>query len=173
MLNLHFPKLVKQIFGFIYSDEDSYLKSLEILRGIYGPSDYESQKLKFSYTDYYAPEMGSPLYRRFVSFLKLQEANNFVNIKLTAIEVEKQFLVAGNRLVNIDPGYINDAKLVLTTTKDFAHRIYLDKGVYAEVTLCYRNGMFRHLETTFPDYRTCDYQDIFLSIRNLYRGQLT
>ena len=73
------------------------------------------------------------------------------------------------RAVNIDPGYITEAKLVLASTKDYAHRIYLDKGICAEVTLYYKDGTFRWRDWTYMDYRTDDYIRIFNHIRNIYR----
>jgi hypothetical protein len=79
-----------------------------------------------------------------------------------------------SRIINIDPGYINDAKLVLSSTKDFHHRIYLGKGIFAEITLAYsaKEKTFTDFPTTFPDYRTKEYKDILIHIRNLYRAQL-
>ncbi|MFN3467301.1 MAG: DUF4416 family protein, partial [Candidatus Brocadiales bacterium] len=46
------------------------------------------------------------------------------------------------RPVNIDPGYLTSSKLVLASTNDYSHRIYLKKGIYAEVTLRYVKGAF-------------------------------
>ena len=85
------------------------------------------------------------------------------------MKIEKKYVVEGKRKINIDPGYLNEAKLVLTTAKDFSHRIYLGKGVYAEVTLYFHKGKFCDFPTTFPDYRTRSYKDIFHSIRSIYR----
>ena len=72
------------------------------------------------------------------------------------------------RRVNIDPGYISDSKLILTTTKDYFHRIYLGHGIYAEVTLRWRKGGFEPFEWTYPDYRSKEYIKILNTIRNNY-----
>ncbi|MBI4006928.1 MAG: DUF4416 family protein, partial [Planctomycetes bacterium] len=77
-----------------------------------------------------------------------------------------------SRPINLDPGYISEAKLVLASTKDFSHRIYLGKGIYAEVTLQYRNEQYESLPWTFPDYRTQQYQQFFLRVRSLYKEKL-
>ncbi|MCF7870793.1 MAG: DUF4416 family protein [Candidatus Omnitrophica bacterium] len=171
MLQLDFPKPVKPIFGFIYNNEKNYSKTKKILAKKYGKIDFESKKIDFNYTNYYSPEMGKPLFRRFISFLKLKGPSQFIKVKLFSLKIEKKFAKANHRTVNIDPGYLNQAKLVLTTTKDFFHRLYLGKGVYAEVTLFYKDGRLQHLPTTFPDYRTDDYKNIFQQIRNIYIGQ--
>lgn len=172
MLHIQLPLPVKFISTFIYRDETTYTKVKSLLERKFGRVDFESQKIKFDFTDYYYEEMGKPLFRRFISFEKLRKIPDFVNIKLFCIKLEKKFSRANKRIINIDPGYLNEAKLVLTTTKDFSHRLYLDKGIYAEVTLYYANKTFIHFSTTFPDYRTPQYINILLSIRKIYSKQI-
>lgn len=172
MLKLQFPRLVKFICGFIYTGEETYQQVRRILERKFGPIDYESQEIDFTFTDYYQPEMGPGLKRRFISFKTLRLPEQFVAIKLFCIKLEKKFAFCAKRSINIDPGYINEAKLVLTTTKDFSHRIYLGKGIFAEVTLKFQEGSFQHSATTFPDYRTDLYKNIFNSIRKAYRQDL-
>jgi len=172
MLQIQYPIPVKFICAFIYSRQDLYEKAKDILSKKYGKIDFESSVIDFSFTDYYYAEMGQPLYRRFISFENLRDPAEFADIKLFCIKLEKKFSHKKKRRVNIDPGYINEAKLVLTTTKDFSHRIYLKKGIYAEVTLHYYDGQFRDFSTTFPDYRTSLYKEIFHEIRDSYREQV-
>jgi hypothetical protein len=62
--------------------------------------------------------------------------------------------------------------MVLATTKDYSHRIYLGQGIYAEVTLRYRRGAFHPWEWTYPDYGSPRYLEIFAHIRDIYAGQL-
>ena len=166
------PKPVKFICGFIYKDETVYLKVKKIMERKFGSIDYESDLINFNFTDYYYEEMGKPLFRRFISFKKLKSPSEFVRIKLWCVKIEKKFSEEKRRRINIDPGYISESKLVLTTTKDYYHRVYLGKGIYAEVTLYYKNKNFCDLPTTYPDYRTFLYKNIFLSIREIYRQQL-
>ncbi|MCF7907690.1 MAG: DUF4416 family protein [Candidatus Omnitrophica bacterium] len=172
MLKLQFPKPVKFICGFIYSTEKSYQQVKSILESKFGKVDFETQPIDFTFTDYYEEEMGKNLKRRFISFRKLQNPKRFTTIKLFCLKLEKKFALNNKRQINIDPGYLNEAKLVLTTTKDFSHRIYLDKGIYAEITLLFKDGAFCNLETTFPDYRTKTYKGIFHLIRDTYRQNL-
>lgn len=172
MLKFQIPLPVKFICGLIYKEENIYIKTKDTLQKKFGIIDFESEKIDFVFTDYYNSETGTPLYRRFISFKKLPAANRFIKIKLFCVKLEKKLSTRGRRKINIDPGYLNEAKLILMTTKDFYHRIYLDKGVYAEVTLHYRDGKFQDFPTTFPDYRSQNYKDIFLQIRRIYRQQL-
>ncbi len=172
MLQIKLPLAVKLVCGFICSSEQNYKRSKNDLIKKFGEVDFETPPLVFNFTDYYASEMGQPLFRWFVAFKTLINPSRLAAIKLFSLKIEKKYAPGGKRTVNIDPGYLNAAKLVLATTKDFAHRIYLGKGIYAEVTLFFKQGKFRVLPTTFPDYRTSGYQDAFQSIRKIYCGQI-
>lgn len=172
MLYTRLPLPVKFFCAFIYVDKDIYGKTENILEKKFGKIDFQSQKIDFNCTDYYSQEMGKTLFRKFVSFKRLRKPSDFINIKLFCIKLENKFAKNKRRRINIDPGYINDAKLVLTTTKDFAHRIYLNKGVFAEVTLSFADGKFNYFPTTFSDYKTPQYINIFMSIRKKYHKQI-
>ena len=165
-------KKCKLFFGLIYSSDKIYKNAKKSLLKKYGAIDLESQALEFSYTDYYREEMGSNLKRRFISFKKLIDPTGIVDIKHFAIKLEKRYSILKKRRVNIDPGYLNEAKLILSTTKDFSHRIYLGGKIFAEVTLIYQRRKFNNLVWTFPDYRSMTYKDIFLKIRTLYKEQI-
>lgn len=172
MFPTQLPFPVKFICGLIYSQDDVYDKVRDGLEKKFGKIDFESQAINFDFTDYYYAEMDKPLFRKFISFEKLRAPSAFVNIKLNCIKTEKKYSFRGKRKINIDPGYLNEAKLILTTTKDFSHRIYLDKGIYAEATLYFKKGNFCDFPTTFPDYRTLLYKNIFQSIRNIYQKNI-
>lgn len=172
MLTRYFPLPVKFFCSIIYTHESVYQKIKNIFQKKFGAIDLESDIIDFNFTDYYYPEMGKPLLRRFIVFKKLQDPGRFAEIKLFSIKVEKKFAHAAKRTANIDPGYLDQAKLVLTTTKDFYHRIYLGKGIYAEVTMYYRDGDFCTFPTTYPDYRRPDHKRIFLAARETYREQI-
>jgi len=174
MLRKQPPSTVKLICAFIYSREDIYERVITFLAQKYGKIDFQSPAIDFNFTDYYEPEMGKNLTRRFISFDKLVNADRLADIKDFCIKIEKKFAPAQKRRINIDPGYINEAKLVLATTKDFHHRIYLKNGIFAEITLAYsaKEKNFTDLSTTFPDYRTKEYKEILLHIRGLYRSRL-
>lgn len=165
------PHPVKLIIGFIYHDEALLKKVTNALRRSFGTSDFESETLAFTYTDYYENEMGLALKRKFIAFRTLIDPQKLASIKALTNKIELAHAKAGKRKINIDPGYLDMAKLVLATTKDFAHRIYLDKGIFAEVTLVYQKKSFRVREWTYPDFRTNEYIRIFNHIRDLYEQQ--
>jgi hypothetical protein len=106
----------------------------------------------FIHTKYYEKEMGENLMRTFVLFEPLVEREILPEIKLTTNEMERSFALEEKRTINIDPGYIALEHVILATTKGYAHRVCLKNGIYADLTLMYRNGAYRPLEWTYPDY---------------------
>lgn len=167
------PAPVKLICGFIFSRESAYLAAKAAVEKRHGKADFESDPIPFTFTDHYAAEMGASLTRRFCSFPRLIDPADIAPIKLRANRTEARLAENGRRRVNIDPGYVDMARLVLASTKDFRHRIYLGRGIHAEVTLFYQHGTFRPGELTYPDYRTERYIAIFNRIRELYAAQIT
>ncbi|MCM8799902.1 MAG: DUF4416 family protein [Candidatus Omnitrophica bacterium] len=166
------PPLVKLIIGFIFNQENYLLKAKKLLIKKFGKIDFESEILDFNYTDYYQKEMGGNLKRKFISFEKLISPSKLTSIKRFTNRIEEKLSKDKKRNVNIDPGYINLSKLVLASTKDYRHRIYLNKGIFAEVTLFYQNKSFSPLPWTYPDYKTYPYIEIFNYIRELYKKQI-
>jgi hypothetical protein len=138
----------------------------------FGPVDSESDLLEFAYTDYYEPEMGAGLKRKFWGFRRLAVPDVLVDLKLFTNRVERTLAFNGKRTVNVDPGYLTAARVVLASTKDFAHRLYLGKGIYGEVTLMYQKKDFQALPWTYPDYRSEAYLQYFRELRKVYMAQL-
>jgi hypothetical protein len=165
------PKPVKLIVGMFTQEPRLFDVAQERLSERFGPVDYESQLLPFDHTRYYAVEFGENLQRKFVSFARLIDPGELAAIKRWTNELEMELAVEGRRRINLDPGYLSLGKLVLATTKDWQHRIYLGGGIYAEVTLRYRRGRFQPWEWTYPDYRSAAYIAIFNHIRHLYTRQ--
>lgn len=135
-----------------------------------------SRVFPFHDTDYYQPTMGPELGKVFFVFAQLCDPAGAVDDKLLSGVWEQEYARLGQhaepRPLNLDPGYITSAKLVLTSTKDHAHRIYLARGIYAEVTLHYRDRQWQHHPWTFPDYRRADYQEFFTQARNYLRARI-
>lgn len=163
---------VKLIIGLIFQKESTADKAKNILQEKFGKIDYESQTLAFTHTDYYKAEFGSDLQRKFLSFNKLIYPQILPKAKVTTNIIEKKLSKNGLRAVNIDPGYLDMAKLILASTKDYVHRIYLDKGIFAENTLFYQGKSFTYREWAYPDYRSIEYISIFNQIREIYSGQI-
>jgi hypothetical protein len=165
------PPPVKLIASLFSGDETLLAMARGALINRWGPLDYESDLLAFTHTSYYAREFGDKLVRQIVAFSRLIKPDDIASIKRATNELESEWTVEGCRRVNVDPGYVSLGKLVLATTKDYAHRIYLGQGIYAEVTLQYRKGAFRGVEYTYPDYASAEYLEIFHHIRSLYAAQ--
>ena len=163
------PHKVKLIVGLLSNDIPAIEKATALLKRAFGRTDFESALLEFTHTDYYEGEMGKALKRKFLSFAKLSRLDHICASKLRTDRLEKTFMRAGRRTVNIDPGYVDCSKLVLFSTKDYTHRIYLEKGLFAEVTLFYKGRTFNSWPWTYPDYASAPYIDIFNSIREIYK----
>jgi hypothetical protein len=163
------PKL---IVGFIFKQEDVFDQAKKIMQKRFGKIDFESRQLVFNHTDYYRNELGENLQRKFISFQKLILPKSLVEIKILTNKIENKLSLKGTRQINIDPGYLDLAKLVLASTKDFCHRIYLDRGIFAEITLFYKHKSFQTWEWTYPDYRSQEYITIFNRIREIYACQI-
>lgn len=148
----------------------------ETLEASFGAIDRKSDILPFHFTEYYHDEMGKDILRQFYSFEKLISPDEIAAVKVQTNTVEETFAAskkyAVKRPVNIDPGYLNESRLILASTKDFSHRIYLQHGIYAEVTLNYRRGGYESFPWTFPDYKSPEYQNFFLQVRALYVKKL-
>ncbi|MBD3321016.1 MAG: DUF4416 family protein [Chitinivibrionales bacterium] len=124
----------------------------------WGTPDFSHGPVPFDFTDYYRREMGAGLEKQYVTFPGTVDRGLLPGIKCYTNTVESRFLRSLKRTVNLDPGLLTKDKLVLASTKDFFHRIYLAKSIYAEVTLHFRKGKYRYFSWTYPDYREPPFQ---------------
>ncbi|MFH0981698.1 MAG: DUF4416 family protein [Planctomycetota bacterium] len=171
------PPRAKLFCGLLASDLDLMGEAVRRLRKPFGPIDLESEVWPFDQTDYYAVEMGDEIKRRFVFFEELISVERLAEIKRLTNELEARMCddllrPHDRRPVNLDPGYMTLSKFVLATTKDYSHRIYLDRGIYAEVTLHYEEGAWRPYPWTYPDYAADTYHAFFESAREKLKEQL-
>ena len=159
-----------------FSRYDSALAWAEARAGqFWGPTALASPRFNFAETDYYEPTMGPGLRKCFWSFQRPADPRELAEWKIQTNQWEEDYArsagFAEPRPLNLDPGYLTPAKLVLASTKDHAHRIYLAEGIFAEVTLYFRDGRWQAREWTFPDYRRTDYQEFFTAVRNLIKSR--
>ena len=167
------PHPVTLFIGMLSQDIALLDQLKEELQKIFGPVDLESHVWEWEHTNYYAKEMGTGLKRQFIFFRNLIDPGTISEIKLKTIESEKQYLnEKGGRRINLDPGYLDSAKIVLVSTKDFSHRIYLGNGIYGEVTLTYSGKDYQILPFTYPDFRTSEYLDLFRKARDKYKHRI-
>jgi len=166
------PIPVKLFCGVLYSDEQLLNDSRLLLVEKYGEIDYQGDQFNFEISEYYRTEMGWPIYRRFWAFETLINPNEIARLKIECNEIEDQLTVAGNRKVNLDPGYMDYDKIVLASAKYNGQKIYLDYGIYADLTLRYEKGNFYPYPWSFPDFKNGQYNQTFLRIREIYKVQL-
>lgn len=128
--------------------------------------------LGFHYTDYYDAELGTGIVRNLLVFNELIDRNRLCEAKLITNNLENLHMINGARTFNLDPGLMTMGNFVLATGKNNAHRIYLDKGIFADLTLIFRRGSFRPLEWTYPDYSDENMLKILNDIREKYKCKL-
>ncbi|MFK7766823.1 MAG: DUF4416 family protein [Mariniblastus sp.] len=142
----------------------------------WGTLVYESPVFDFTETSFYTESMGTELKKQFLAFETLIDPGSIAPTKLKSNDWEKQYAESNDhpeiRPLNIDPGYISEAKLVLVTTKDRDHRLYLEQGIFAEVTLYYRSGEWNSSRWTYPDYQREDFQAFFTKCRDYLRERI-
>jgi len=163
---------VKLIASLFSGDGQLIGDALVALSEQYGRADFISAPTSFAYTDYYQKEFGGPLIRRFVAFERLVRPDALPDIKRWTNGLELRLAVEGRRRVNIDPGYLARAHLILATGKGFTHRPYLRDGIYADLTLMYRDRKFHPLPWTYPDYAGDEVAGMLAGIREKYVLQL-
>ncbi len=169
------PLPVKLIVGVLTSIPEIVPVAEKRLSERFGTIDSRSEQFPFDATRYYNRTMGSPITRRFLGFESLIEPSSIAGIKMATNEMESMLALEWRQVprpANLDPGYIEESKLVLASTKNFYHRICLSRGIYAEVTLHFERGAWRTLPWTFPDYAAGAYHPYLVSLRDLYREQI-
>ncbi len=168
MANIRVPERGKCFCGLIYRDESILRTVIDKLSERFGEIDITAGPIDFTNTSYYCREMGQDLKRRFVSFRDLLILEEIWDWKIFTNTLEEEYLYPGTpcRMINIDPGYMNMARVVLLSAKDFSHRVHLGSGIYAEVTLLCRRDGFQGLPWTYPDYMSAEYISFFRQMRS-------
>ncbi|NQT25968.1 DUF4416 family protein [candidate division KSB1 bacterium] len=162
---------VKLFFGVLYSDETLLNKAFELIEAWFSSIDFKSDPVPFDITDYYVSEMGESIQRRFVTVQKLVSPKQLARAKLESNDIEDSLAVEGERKVNLDPGYLDYDKVVLASAKYNGDKVYLDFGIWADLTLRYKNGKFESYPWSFPDFKAGLYHDVFKQIRETYKEQ--
>jgi hypothetical protein len=176
MWKLNIPKPVKLIIGILAADHKCVYTAADILADKFGRIDFTSDIWPFDKTDYYRDQTGSRILRQFISIERLIDPGKLAKIKHKTNRLEqklaKTLALPLPRPVNLDPGIIEPSKLVLATTKNYSHRIYIGSKMYAEVTLIFDKGRWCPLDHTYPDYRQQCYFDFFEKVRDRLLEQL-
>ena len=164
------------IIGILAADSKCLHAAIETIEDKFGGIDFTSDIWPFDKTDYYKDQTGPNILRQFVSIEKLIHPGILTKIKHRTNKLEQKLAKTLSRPVprpvNLDPGIIEPSKLILATTKNYSHRIYIGKKMYAEVTLLFDKGSWRPFDYTYPDYRQQCYFDFFEKVRNRLLEQL-
>lgn len=177
MADISLPKPVKLFVGILSCSKELFAEVENLLVKRFGEADMESEIIPFNFTGYYEKEMGPNISRQFICFKKLINREELSAIKIWTNELEdsfkhnKRFDVI--RPINLDPGYLTHCNLILASTKDYYHRIHLQEGIYAEVTLFYQHEIFKNLPWTYPDFQTERYKNFFLKVRAIYAKDIS
>jgi len=167
------PEPALLFIGTLYSDAAIFKRSKEILGKNFGDVLLESPSTAWEYSSYYKDELGWPLFRQFIFFRNLIDPGILSDTKLKANDIEDALSSEGKRCINLDPGYLTLSKIVLASTKNYAHRIYLGKGIYGEVSLLFKDGVYNSYLYTYRDYQDKTSIDIFMNARALFKKMLS
>ena len=166
------PKPAKLVIGLLVRDKPLLQTAAAELERCFGPADVNSPWFPFDYTDYYEKEMGRPLKRRMICFERLVGQETLPAAKRATNRIEAGLAVDGRRSVNIDPGLLTLERFVLATGKNYSHRIYIGQGIFADLTLMFRDGRFVPLPWTYPDYAEAPMRHFLAEVRDRYRFEL-
>ncbi|MGC8561120.1 MAG: DUF4416 family protein [Phycisphaerae bacterium] len=170
----HLPVL--RFCGLLAGSTDQLAAARHELSQWYGPIHHATEPIEFNFTEYYTPEMGPKLLRQWVRFSTLFAPDQLARCKLetnmSEILLARQLDSGVPRPVNIDPGYVTRSKVVLASTKDHGHRIYLEQGIYAEVTLHWTAAGWGFSSWTYADHKTPTAIKFFTQSRQYYFRQL-
>ncbi len=170
------PPPAKLVVGAIVADPEAWLRAEADLAAAFGPLEPRLLALPFGHSSYYRGEMGEGLLRIFRVFREPVAQDALAAAKLRTMEIERRHADRGGaaprRRVNLDPGLLHLAGLVLATTKGFAHRVYLGSGIHAEPELVWRGEGFHPLPWTYPDWGHPESLAFFREARGLWKREL-
>lgn len=167
------PTQVKLFCALLLAPSVSRSDVETVLAQTFGTTTLCSTPMPFTQTVYYQREMGDGLTRIYLAFESLISIVELAAVKHTTNRLEAIWATEeGQRRVNLDPGYLDLAKVVLATTKDYTHRLYIGAAMFAEVTLRYQNKSFQPWDWTYLDYRLPTTLAFFNQLREQYKAQL-
>lgn len=153
----------------LYHTGAPIVQAIRSLINEFGDTVLETEPMEFTFTDYYHHEMGRPLYRVMLAFSDLVERDSLPDVKNRTNRIEDGYRQDGKRRINLDPGLLTLENICLATTKPYSHRLYLGKGIWAEITLIYKGNSYQKLAWTYPDYASEDLVRFFNGLREDYR----
>ena len=146
--------LVKKILALLVPRGETavYEDTCGLLENIWGRPERVSERIPFVWTNYY------------------EEIAALPDWKIASCRIERE--TGASRRVNLDPGTIDGARLLLASTKGQAHRVYLRDGIFCEVTLCRRKGRWENFFYTFPDFKSGAYDKWLELVREDWKREV-
>lgn len=148
----------------------------ELLRDLFGPVVLTSERFRFDETAYYSQSMGQDLWKQLYAFEGLRPLDALPEYKHQTNRIEEQLAAQSEfsvpRPLNLDPGAVDNGKLILASTKDHAHRMYVGAGIFAEVTLYFKENQWHSWPWTYRDYQRPEVLAFLHATRRYYRSLL-
>jgi Domain of unknown function (DUF4416) len=169
MAQAHTPDKECLIVGLLSAWPELFDRVAERMSECFGPLMAESDLIPFTNSSYYEADMGPDLMRKFIAFDRPIAPDALAEIKEWTNELEAKLAADAHpvaRPVNIDPGLLYLSRLVLATVKNRAHRIYLGRGIYGEITLIRQANQWQKLQWTYTDYQSEPYHAFFNRVRD-------
>jgi uncharacterized protein DUF4416 len=166
------PAKVKLVVGLLGANPEIIKRSRVLLGERFGAEEEIMPPIPFTWTRYYADELGESPWRVFVTYEDLIDRESLVDIKHFTNALEQELAENRIRKINLDPGYMTLGQFFLATTKDQRHRVYVRDGIFVEPTLYFQEGDFFPFEWTYRDYRSEEYRLYFLAARSKFAYQM-
>lgn len=117
---------------------------------------------------YYSKEMGEePLLSRFFCLTSGTFPREFLlSTKLQSLIWEEDWSDSSKRMVNVDIGFLTLENFILSTTKNYSHRVFLGQDIYADLTYHFHQGELQTFPWTYPDYVDAEKKEFFTWGRN-------
>ena len=164
--------LVKLVLGVLSVCPEEHQRLYALIEETFGPIESVTEPVPFDFTDYYDDEMGGHPNRFFIVCKSLVDPAQLAHLKLQSNALEMEFAVEGKRKINLDPGILSAENLILATTKNRSHRVPLSDGIYAEITLMYKDKGFQSFPWTYADYASEKFKQLFEQLRSSYLQQM-
>lgn len=172
MFDISSPAPVKVLVAAFWNDHKAWRQALTRMTEIWGDPDLAGSVRNFHASRYYESEMGPNLKRQLQSFERLADPGDIADMKLQTNRIEKDLCCNTSRTVNLDIGYLDLHKVVLASTKEGPQKIYVGRGIWADLTLLYKKKRFHAMPWTFPDFASRVYDQFLLTARAKYKEQL-
>ncbi len=165
------PSSCKFILGVLRHSSVDYPTILKKITESFGVIQTKTEEFVFG-SEYYKPEMGEGLKKSFLSFEGVVPRSILPERKIASVKLEDFFAKPdGSRLVNLDPMILSLENVIIATSKNFSHRVYLGQGVFGDLALIRKREGFESLPWTYADY--LENLSFFESVREMFKREFS